>query len=328
MIKYVWKIRKSVALFCALTLPAAVALSAQPELPQVPGNQIPGNTGRTPTPLPSAEEPGTDTSPSQAVPEKVTSAYAFGAAGDGDLRVLRTIPVPEGTPGLEEGDRIVSVDGMRFTTDVSLQEYLAGQSGQVVQFVVERGTRQITLRISAPVAAAAATSAAWLGVVMSEEGRQPVPGAGIAQVFPSGPAARAGMWPGDVVVEADQVPIASTQELIALIEKRRPADRVKLAVVRNSIQVPMTVVLGRKEDFLHRSRTQPRGQKDGQSEVTETDFRSEIPLYAMELEHNRHMAEQHQRMERLLLELKEDIKQLRQELAARTTAIPGAQPAR
>lgn len=318
MIKYAWKIRNTVALLGALAVPVAVAISAPPELPKVPGN-----AGSTPTPLPSPGQPV-----GESAVQRGTSGYVFREADNGELRVSRALPVAEGTPGLEEGDRIVSVDGMRFKTDAEIQEYLTRQRGQVLQFVVERGMRQITLRISAPDTVAPVTSAAWLGVVMAEDGAQPVPGAGIAQVFPSGPAARAGMWPGDVVVAADEVPIASTQELIALIDKRQPADRVKLTVVRNSIQVPMTVVLGRKEDFLHRSRTLPRRANDGNNDIAGTDSRLEIPLYAMELEHNRHMAEQHQRMERLLLELKEDVKQLRQELASRTAVIPGTQPAR
>jgi len=57
-------------------------------------------------------------------------------------------------------------------------------------------------------------------------------GALIERVTPEGAAARAGLRPQDLIVEADSQPIASASDLIAYVATRRSGDRITLSVMR------------------------------------------------------------------------------------------------
>ncbi len=52
----------------------------------------------------------------------------------------------------------------------------------------------------------------------------------VLRVVPQSPAAKAGLAPGEVVLAADGKPVASTPELLALIEARKPGDTLPLQV--------------------------------------------------------------------------------------------------
>jgi len=63
-------------------------------------------------------------------------------------------------------------------------------------------------------------------------------------VTPRGPAARAGLRSGDVVVAADGERITSPEELIVAIRKHAPGDRMTLTYVRSGHRHTTTVTLG------------------------------------------------------------------------------------
>jgi len=63
-------------------------------------------------------------------------------------------------------------------------------------------------------------------------------------VTPGGPAARAGLRAGDVVVAADGERITAPEELIVAIRKHAPGDRMTLTYVRAGHRHTTTVVLG------------------------------------------------------------------------------------
>ena len=67
----------------------------------------------------------------------------------------------------------------------------------------------------------------------------------IQDVVPDGPAERAGIQPGDVVIAFDGEPIESTDDLLTAIRARRPGDRAEVVVVRaDGGQDVVTVELG------------------------------------------------------------------------------------
>jgi len=63
-------------------------------------------------------------------------------------------------------------------------------------------------------------------------------------VVPGGPADRAGLRPGDIVVAADGRPITSAEELIVAIRKHAPGQQMTLTYLRQGKRHVAVVVLG------------------------------------------------------------------------------------
>jgi membrane-associated protease RseP (regulator of RpoE activity) len=72
----------------------------------------------------------------------------------------------------------------------------------------------------------------------------------ITSVDADGPADRAGLKAGDVIVGIDQIPIDDTEDLRTQLQKRyRPGDTVDLTVIREGSEKRFTVELGGKSNF-------------------------------------------------------------------------------
>jgi serine protease Do len=69
-------------------------------------------------------------------------------------------------------------------------------------------------------------------------------GAYLEQVVPKGPAARAGLRNGDVIVAADGVSVLTYDQLVVAVTHRNPGDRLSLTYFRGSKQHTATVTLG------------------------------------------------------------------------------------
>jgi len=156
----------------------------------------------------------------------------------------------------------------------------------------------------------------WLGVYVSEpDEKNPAAGVQISQVFPASPAARAGFRAGDVITQVNDHKVTDPQSFITVIEIMPPGTKVAFAVQRNDQPVKLTATLGQNYWMSH--------QQDQNFDRNSNGMRGrghneeEYPIYALELEHNRRVAEQHERMEQMLLELKEEVRQLREELKAK-----------
>jgi S1-C subfamily serine protease len=86
---------------------------------------------------------------------------------------------------------------------------------------------------------------AWLGVSSSED--PPRDGA-LVQDVTGAPAARAGLRPGDLIVQFDGRKIASPSDLGQAVLTRKPGDTVEVVVQRNGSRQTLKVTLGSRPD--------------------------------------------------------------------------------
>ncbi len=77
-------------------------------------------------------------------------------------------------------------------------------------------------------------------------GRDSVDGALVGNVTAGEPAARAGVRHGDIVLEVDDEPVATTRDLIDYVSARRPGAKVRLTLWRDGDTVVKTVELGER----------------------------------------------------------------------------------
>ncbi|WP_223831088.1 trypsin-like peptidase domain-containing protein [Streptomyces venezuelae] len=77
------------------------------------------------------------------------------------------------------------------------------------------------------------------GARVGEKGKD-----GSASVTPGGPAAKAGLLPGDVITKVDGQRVHNGEELIVKIRAHRPGDRLELTLTRNGKELTKTLTLG------------------------------------------------------------------------------------
>ena len=221
--------------------------------------------------------------------------------------------------GIRQNDKVISVDGRTFTTVRQLDAYLASQGGRRVPIVIDRNGQRLTLNFTAPQLAA---DTAWLGVFL-QQGEANAQGAQITQVYPSGPGARAGLHPGDTIVQADDQKIETPADLVTLIQQSEPQQQMEFTVMRDNQSVKVPVTLGSRQNFRPQANYQanyPRTYANDQEQPPGGEFQgeedefSDVPPHAMGLEHDRRIAEQHQRIEDEIRQLREEIQKLREEL--------------
>jgi S1-C subfamily serine protease len=86
---------------------------------------------------------------------------------------------------------------------------------------------------------------AYLGVRM---GDAPEGGAAVGSVEPGGPAARAGLQGGDVIVEVDGEPVDDSEDVSGAVNAGRPGQELRVVVQRGGQRRTLTVELGTQPD--------------------------------------------------------------------------------
>jgi S1-C subfamily serine protease len=233
------------------------------------------------------------------------------AQGQSGIAITEVQPdSPAAQAGLRSGDQLLTIDGRNLTSPQQFLAYLSGQYGRQVPVVILRDGRQYTVQLTPE--NDDNDNTAWLGVYLndSETGQA---GAQVAQVYPAGPAARAGLRAGDIVTQVEGQSVSGAADLISIIEEQQAGSRVKLVVSRSNQQVEIPVTLGSRDSFVYRGQSEESyGGRRDDSHYGENDQYSNLPPFAMQLEHERRMYEQHQRIETEIAKLQDEIKQLRE----------------
>jgi serine protease Do len=156
-------------------------------------------------------------------------AQSFGArAGEGVLVADVVRSGPSAAAGIEPGDIITAVDGRSVTEPSALRDAVAAlQPGHKAELALIRAGKARTLAVElgqrpalgdepSSAAQSPARQGRWgialddlSGELAEQLGLESTSGALVAQVEPSSPAARAGLQPGDVIVEVDGVAVES-----------------------------------------------------------------------------------------------------------------------
>ncbi|BAI80530.1 peptidase S1C, Do [Deferribacter desulfuricans SSM1] len=96
----------------------------------------------------------------------------------------------------------------------------------------------------------------WLGVTVQplddklakSFGLDKNEGALIADVIKGDPADKAGLKAGDIVIAVDNEPVKDSRDLVMIIGKHNPGDKVTLAIIRDGKVLKKTVKLGERKD--------------------------------------------------------------------------------
>jgi serine protease Do len=111
----------------------------------------------------------------------------------------------------------------------------------------------------------------WLGVgiqpitdsLRESLGLKSTEGALVSQVFDNGPAERAGVEPGDVIVQVGSKKIKDIHELIRHVGRLRPGQKAKVRVVRGGKKKNLFVTLGTRPGKLAELEEKPEEEGMG-----------------------------------------------------------------
>jgi putative serine protease PepD len=134
------------------------------------------------------------------------------------------------------GGPLLNASGQVIGVNAQIQSQSGGSEG--VGFAIPSNTVR---SIVSQIVAGKTVAHAYFGVQVRDS-RSPL-GAGLAQVLPGTPAAKAGLKAGDVVVKLDGKTIESANDISSVIDGKKPGDTMKVTYVRNGKPAVATLTL-------------------------------------------------------------------------------------
>ena len=158
---------------------------------------------------------------------------------------------PAEVAGLKEGDRVAQIDGREVATAAEARDLLRGKlAGDKVKIVVERGKTAVqltaTLKPTTKPMTLGTAGRAVLGVTLGGEGTG---GSGVklTDVTDGGPADRAGLKTGDVILKIDGTAVAGDAGFREVVANKAAGDRLELLVERGGKTLEVRAVLEAEE---------------------------------------------------------------------------------
>ena len=143
----------------------------------------------------------------------------------------------------------------------------SGEAGNVgIGFAIPSNTVKSVI---SQLRATGKVSHAYLGV-QTQDGSGA--GAQVAQVTSGGPAASAGLQPGDVITELGGKAVADSASLSGLVDGHKPGDQVQVKISRNGSTKTLNVKLGQRPDTTTNSDQQQQQQPDQQQQPSQPDI--------------------------------------------------------
>lgn len=186
----------------------------------------------------------------QSATAGIVSAKGRALPGDGHVPFIQTdVAVNPGNSGGPLFDTSGAVIG------INSQIYSRTGGYQGVSFAIPIN---VALQIKDQIVSTGKVTHPRLGVTIQELNqtlaesfklKQP-DGALVSSVAPGSAAAKAGLEPGDVILQYNGRPIASSTDLPAMVSLGKPGDKVALGVWRGGKQVELSTSLGAANDTL------------------------------------------------------------------------------
>ncbi len=108
-------------------------------------------------------------------------------------------------------------------------------------------------------------------------------GALISGVNPNGPADKAGIQPGDVVVEFAGRPVKDSDSLVAMVVSTKPGTSVPITVFRNNQRKNLNVTIDELDLEAEQGRTARRNDQNNEQQPTTTGFGMTLDTITPEL---------------------------------------------
>jgi S1-C subfamily serine protease len=180
-----------------------------------------------------ASSTSTTTSPAPDTTEFLGATLTAATAGEPGVAVIAVAPGSKSR--LKEGDVIVEADGKAVASPDELLD-VVGKPELGGQFTIRvvRGEKEFTLtEVQSP--------SACLGTEV-KDGKE---GAVVVGLAPGGPAEKAGIREGDVIVAVDDEPVGSGDDLLSAVGTHAPGDEVTVTVERDGENAGVSVTLVR-----------------------------------------------------------------------------------
>ncbi len=155
---------------------------------------------------------------------------------------------PAHQAGLRAGDRIVAVDGQKVELAVQVKQEISRRyAGDKIRIAVIRGAERIEREVEL-VARLEPYQHPFLGILpmrtAPQDGKAPAPGVKVRYVYPDGPAAKAGVQPGDVLVSAGNKPTGDLAQWRSRLLEFHPGDVLPIEIRRGNQSHKLSATLG------------------------------------------------------------------------------------